>query len=233
MGVAKSIAARHAARVPHTAKNIAGLKRVGGHPVLDFVNTVNHWIDAGTQCDYLGDYAGLLRWSREVGLLGQRETREIARAAQERPDAAAGVFRDALVLRRALHEIMLGAIAKRAANPDDARLIDTWYRRAARARGTRIDRDGKLHVGWQFDQGEQPFTLPLLQLVWSAVEFLLTVEPGRLKECPPDQGCGWVFHDVSKNRSRRWCDMSDCGNAAKARRHYARVRKVRDAAKRS
>jgi predicted RNA-binding Zn ribbon-like protein len=27
---------------------------------------------------------------------------------------------------------------------------------------------------------------------------------------------------MTKNRSRRWCDMRDCGNRAKARRHYAR-----------
>lgn len=214
------------------AKNIAELKRVGGHPALDFINTVNQWVDPGTQRDYLGDFAGLLRWSREAGLLIERDAREITNNALQRPDVAASVFRDAVVLRRALHEVMHAAIAKRAPNSGDARLIDTWYRRAARARCTRIDRYGKLHIGWQFTDGAKPPTLPLLKLVWSAVEFLLAAEPGRLKECPAEQGCGWIFHDVSKNRSRRWCDMGDCGNTAKARRHYARVRETKDAAKR-
>jgi predicted RNA-binding Zn ribbon-like protein len=27
---------------------------------------------------------------------------------------------------------------------------------------------------------------------------------------------------MSRNHSRRWCDMGDCGNRAKARRHYRR-----------
>jgi|tagenome__1003787_1003787.scaffolds.fasta_scaffold19791837_1 hypothetical protein len=37
---------------------------------------------------------------------------------------------------------------------------------------------------------------------------------GRLKGCPgPD--CGWVFADRSRNGSRRWCQMSECGNRAK------------------
>ncbi|HEV2391667.1 MAG TPA: CGNR zinc finger domain-containing protein [Verrucomicrobiae bacterium] len=34
--------------------------------------------------------------------------------------------------------------------------------------------------------------------------------------------CGWLFVDSSKNHSRRWCDMRDCGNRAKARRHRAK-----------
>jgi predicted RNA-binding Zn ribbon-like protein len=28
--------------------------------------------------------------------------------------------------------------------------------------------------------------------------------------------------DHSRNRSRRWCDMQDCGNWNKVRRYYAR-----------
>jgi len=40
----------------------------------------------------------------------------------------------------------------------------------------------------------------------------------------PGEGCGWLFFDTSKNRSRRWCAMEDCGNRAKARRHYRRSR---------
>jgi predicted RNA-binding Zn ribbon-like protein len=29
-----------------------------------------------------------------------------------------------------------------------------------------------------------------------------------------------LFLDTSRNRSRRWCDMKDCGNRAKVKRHY-------------
>ncbi|HEX2049857.1 MAG TPA: CGNR zinc finger domain-containing protein [Actinomycetota bacterium] len=43
----------------------------------------------------------------------------------------------------------------------------------------------------------------------------------RLKACVNDR-CGWVFYDRSKNRSRRWCAMSACGNVAKAREYRRR-----------
>jgi predicted RNA-binding Zn ribbon-like protein len=44
----------------------------------------------------------------------------------------------------------------------------------------------------------------------------------RLKACPHEK-CGWVFYDVSRNRSSQWCSMRICGNRTKAqafrRRH--------------
>jgi predicted RNA-binding Zn ribbon-like protein len=43
----------------------------------------------------------------------------------------------------------------------------------------------------------------------------------RLKACPEDR-CEWAFYDWSKNRSATWCDMSVCGNRAKARAYRQR-----------
>src|SRR5918996_1412243 len=48
----------------------------------------------------------------------------------------------------------------------------------------------------------------------------------RLGLCD-DPECGGLFLDTSKNHSRRWCSMALCGNAAKSRRHAARVRAAR------
>jgi predicted RNA-binding Zn ribbon-like protein len=61
----------------------------------------------------------------------------------------------------------------------------------------------------------------LWPLAWSATELLGSDDVGRLKECAQDD-CRWLFLDLSKNRSRRWCSMEQCGNRAKAKRHYER-----------
>ncbi len=58
-----------------------------------------------------------------------------------------------------------------------------------------------------------------VQTVRSALRLIALPEPERLKICGH---CGWLFLDRSKNRSRFWCDMSVCGNRAKASRHYRR-----------
>jgi predicted RNA-binding Zn ribbon-like protein len=46
---------------------------------------------------------------------------------------------------------------------------------------------------------------------------LLTADLRRIKRCP-NHDCLWLFRDGSKNLSRRWCAMSDCGGRDKVRR---------------
>ncbi|HXQ88534.1 MAG TPA: CGNR zinc finger domain-containing protein [Solirubrobacterales bacterium] len=43
----------------------------------------------------------------------------------------------------------------------------------------------------------------------------------RLKACT-DEGCQWAFLDATRNRSRTWCSMEECGNREKTRRYRAR-----------
>ena len=59
-------------------------------------------------------------------------------------------------------------------------------------------------------------------------EYLPIVPPGRRSQRPPTGAAvtgGWVFVDETKNRSRRFCSMADCGNRAKQRRFQERQRK--------
>jgi len=37
--------------------------------------------------------------------------------------------------------------------------------------------------------------------------------------------CVLWFFDTTRNGTRRWCSMAVCGNRAKARRHYDRIKK--------
>jgi predicted RNA-binding Zn ribbon-like protein len=57
---------------------------------------------------------------------------------------------------------------------------------------------------------------PLVRAVGSA-------ESAKARICANDT-CRWVFYDSSRTHQRRWCEMSSCGNRAKAARHRARAR---------
>lgn len=46
-----------------------------------------------------------------------------------------------------------------------------------------------------------------------------------VRRCGGDR-CILLFYDTSRTRSRRWCDMSVCGNRAKAAAHYHRHRRA-------
>jgi predicted RNA-binding Zn ribbon-like protein len=61
---------------------------------------------------------------------------------------------------------------------------------------------------------------PLWPVAWSAAALLAEGEGALVGRCQAP-GCGWVFLDVSRNRSRLWCSAELCGNRVRARRHAA------------
>ena len=78
---------------------------------------------------------------------------------------------------------------------------------------------------WRLAAEDAEFDLPLWPIVQSAAELLLSEHlRGRVGQCADPSGCGWLFLDLSKNRSRRWCSIQDCGNRAKQRRLQARLK---------
>ena len=57
------------------------------------------------------------------------------------------------------------------------------------------------------------------------MDVLRGADLARLRRCPLEAGgCGWLFLDQSRNGSRRWCRMADCGSLVKARRLTERRR---------
>jgi predicted RNA-binding Zn ribbon-like protein len=70
--------------------------------------------------------------------------------------------------------------------------------------------------GWQLDDDA-----PLDHLVHAATELLLRGPRDRLRIC---RNCTWLFLDLSRNGSRRWCSMESCGTAVKVRRLTERRR---------
>ena len=59
------------------------------------------------------------------------------------------------------------------------------------------------------------------KLIATVVDAMADGTWDRLKICRSDD-CAWAFYDRSKNRSGAWCDITDCGNIAKARTYRAR-----------
>jgi CGNR zinc finger len=72
--------------------------------------------------------------------------------------------------------------------------------------------------GWTWEL-EDDLAGVLWPVAHSATELLVAGPLGRVKGCA---GCNWLFVDESKNRSRRWCAMEECGTHAKMQRYVAR-----------
>ena len=88
-----------------------------------------------------------------------------------------------------------------------------------------VQRGASFELGW--DEEGEPLDRPLWPVVVSAAELLADCDRPPVRVCcaGAEGRCTWLFVDESRNRTRRWCSMKDCGNRAKARRHYERVHK--------
>jgi predicted RNA-binding Zn ribbon-like protein len=193
------------------------LRIVGGHPVLDLVNTVTPRRPHGQE--HLTSPRELLAWSQMVGLADAGEARAVGAAWRARSGSAGQSLHATLDVRESVYGVLRARLA--GATPDSGALEHLTLRwAAATARSTLVttpDRPAAVVVG------TDPAFLVSDRLAFAAVELLRTVDLEQLKECPVDEGgCGWLFLDQSRNGSRRWCAMADCGAQAKARKLTAR-----------
>ncbi len=186
----------------------------GGKLCLDFVNTVDNRPTERAR-DLLETYADLAAWARQSGILTPREERALLGRARSKPGEASRVLERARDMREALFAIF----ARRApsALEDFRRALPGAYRRPVLRSGP------EYAIVWEDDPKALDRILgPVLR---SAVELLTSKALDRVRVCGADD-CDWLFLDESRSRSRQWCNMSVCGNRAKARRFYRRKRSL-------
>src|SRR5580698_3333323 len=90
-------------------KEFDGLPLVGGHPALDFMNTVE-FRGAPMPGDRLNSFEGLARWSVAVGLLSPEEWTRLSAARSARSLRTTRALRSAAELREALHAVVVAHI---------------------------------------------------------------------------------------------------------------------------
>ena len=200
--------------------NAATVGLLGGELCLDFVNTVEPRL-GDRRSDYLASYTDLVRWARHAGVLTENEAERLLKETERQLEQAQAAYKRAVSLRETVYRIF-EAIA-RGSEPErtDLEALATAYAEAVAHSRIVTGADG-FFWGW-IDADH--FDRITWAVAWSAAELLTSKELGRVKECPHEVGgCGWLFYDASKNKSRRWCTMADCGSRAKMRRMYARRR---------
>lgn len=194
------------------------LSLVGGRLCLDFTNTVGSR-GVANERDRLRGYPELLWWGVRAGVLTEEERRELARRAEARPAEAEAAFRRAVELREASWRVFRALEDGARADAAD---LETVNREVARAMAHARLVQGAEGFVWGWDDSPEADRV-LWPVARDAAELLTSPELRRVGRCAAEQ-CGWLYLDTSKNRSRRWCDMKDCGNRAKVRRHYRRRR---------
>jgi len=200
--------------------SLIGMKLVAGELCLDFANTAD-WHASDTPIELLRTYRDLVTWGQRVRLLDAAAARRLLREARKRPADAIVVLKRARAVREAIYGIVLALLQRR---PPDASVLRGFNRELGTAlRHLRVIPEPK-GLTWTWDFGSRDLEAMLWPVVRSAADLLTSQRRAKIGQCADDRGCGWLFLDTTKNRSRRWCEMGDCGNRAKARRHYQRSR---------
>jgi predicted RNA-binding Zn ribbon-like protein len=182
---------------------------VGGLVCADFCNTFDHLHTPPTY-DHFQDYATILDWGKAAGILGKNIP---FRARSNRQSIAELVKTRALIFR------LLWPISRGEAPAElDVAAFNTRVQKAS-SKLRLVSSRGRFVL---LNPAEDPVERIAIEAVRSAAELLVSNQLDRIRRCGE---CGWLFYDASRNHLRRWCSMEICGNRAKARRHYERVKR--------
>jgi predicted RNA-binding Zn ribbon-like protein len=184
----------------------------GGHPALDFLNTIHDWTVTERR-DYLVAFGDAIRFGEAAGVLTRAEARRLARM---RGGPELGRLRH---LRASLERIFRAWVDAQPAGPSDLADLAGALVEVARATRFRGARGATLRREVTLDAAG--VAALRLRIVDAAAGLLTSAQLERVKACPT---CGWFFLDTSKNRSRRWCSMDTCGASAKSKAYYRRTR---------
>jgi predicted RNA-binding Zn ribbon-like protein len=195
------------------------ISRVRADLCLDYANTLS-WRGSAAPTEKLHDVADLLGWIETTAGVERGALRDLVAWSREHAADAAALFADAIELREVIWRVF-GAIAAGTAVRDrDFGALKTAVT-AAPARSLLARAGGG--YAWRVDRLRPSGGDLLAPVLWSAGDLLLEAGHRLIRQCANEK-CLWLFIDESKNATRRWCDMSSCGNRAKARRHYAKVK---------
>jgi predicted RNA-binding Zn ribbon-like protein len=203
----------------------AQFQLLAAHPALDFVNTLDdRFLPSGT-IEMLRSYDDLLAFAQQSGLLDAASIRALKTKASDA--AARRVLGSALRVREALATVFYGSLSGHGKDTGEAlELLQRQYAVALEHQRL-VPQSGSSNTGriagatWVWKSPEPNLELPVWLITQYAVALLTSGAIEHVHACASDR-CRWLFLDTSKNHSRRWCDMTICGNRMKARRFHAR-----------
>jgi predicted RNA-binding Zn ribbon-like protein len=183
---------------------------IGGRLCLDFVNAAD-----------VDGYADALAWFGSVEVSLPRSTAWLARSAARRTAEASAAAATVNQVRESLRGVLLAAVEGRAVNRRSLSIVNESLASAHGHHRLIVDAEGKVAESWSTTDDLTQLLFPVAIDAW---DLLTEPELARVRQCPLPDGCGRLFLDTTRSRTRRWCSMATCGNRAKNRTYHERGR---------
>jgi predicted RNA-binding Zn ribbon-like protein len=187
-----------------------------GELCLNFANTLD-WHASDHPSEQLHGFSDLLYWGEAAGVISPTQHEQLCQAAESQPQRAAEVYTQAIRLRETIYRIV--SSYANCGSVDSADLAQLNEALSSSLSHLQIS-PTQGGYSWEWSHASDGMEQILWVVARSAAELLTSDRLSRTRVCADDRGCGYLFIDTSRNRSRRWCSMDSCGNRAKARRHY-------------
>ncbi|WP_219837289.1 CGNR zinc finger domain-containing protein [Paenibacillus sp. R14(2021)] len=181
---------------------------LGNHTAIDFLNTRK--INKGKQQELLTTFEDIEEWLRTAGFL-HRITGIAELNAEDKIRIHAEVVEVRELLQTAVDALIQGEIWDQQWIDHVNALLQAnagYLRVANKSESLRSEMIYEAHrlAGFFMEQ--------LVRLTSECVQ-------GKIKKCSNPE-CILHFYDHSRNGSRRWCDVTTCGNRVKVNQYYHR-----------
>ena len=190
---------------------------VAGNVALDFTNTLDWRYDPERLVELLPDYRRFLAFCQQAGVITPQEARHLINHTNGA--LAKRALGRVLDLRETLYGLFLCAVRGERPSNRTIKRLNEFLKEASSVNPLSWD-DGRFRRV-RAKPANSPLE-PLWRILEAGAELLSSPDVDKVRECG-EETCKWLFLDTSRNRARRWCDMSICGNRAKARRYYLRT----------
>jgi len=193
---------------------------IAGALCLDFINTLDDRYSNEPK-ELLKTYLDLARFGEDAGTISAGQMDELLTRSMHSPESAQRALEAAIQMREAMYEVFWALVRKKPVPKGALFVLNSYVQEAARHM-TLVPSDG--HFAWEFEDARNDFEAPLWPIARSAAELLASDQLQFVRACA-SKTCEWLFLDESKNHRRRWCDMTKCGNRAKAKSFYTRQKR--------
>ena len=188
---------------------------VGNNLAIDFVNT--KVASNGSPLELLQQAGDLAAWASSAGLISEREAGGRMKEWNER---GAVVLREAVKFRTVIHELLVRLAAGSRVDDSTIKVINDHLKmKNGNTEIVRSESGFEKILRADFADPKQI----LAAVAESLADLLAYGDLELIKKCEnPD--CVLYFYDTTKNHNRRWCSMAACGNRAKAKAFYQRMK---------
>ncbi len=183
---------------------------------LDYANTLS-WRGTEKPTEELNGLADLVAWIERTASVAHGA---IAASSVDLGERGPWVFAEAIAIRETIFRIFSAFAAGEDVAHEDFAVIGRALSEAP-ARDTLLRTEGT--YAWRVGEPFRSMPQLLAPVLWSAGDLMVNAARRHIRRCANEK-CLWMFVDESKSGTRRWCQMSACGNREKARRHYSKVK---------